>query len=422
MSVIKVVLRKKPKADGTLPLAIRLYKDGKENYIYLGYYLSSEFWDAEKQRVKKSHPNSARMNNLIAKKLSEAMDKTLELEAAREHVSSMAMKQKVRPKGGKNFFTQADLYIQTLKEAGKYNRYNSDKSKIACFKAFCGTSDIAFSDITVPLLEKFKHYCLTERKVCERTAINHWVVVRTVFSQAIKSEIADIRHYPFGRGKIVIKFPETKKVGISAEDVQKLERIDLPYPIQNHVRNLWLFAFYFGGMRGADVLRLRWSDFKDGRLYYTMGKNLKPVSLKVPEKAVAILKMYKPDQRSEDDLVFPELKVFDNLDDNFKVQKQIALSLCRLDKILTDKVAAKAKINGRITMHIARHTFGRIAGDTIALTTAQKLFRHSDISTTMGYMNNFIHKDEDDALDRVINFKGVNDNKTTGRGRKAKVV
>lgn len=404
MSIVKVVLRKKPKADGTSPLAIRLYKDGKENYIYLGYYLLPEFWDSDKQRIKKSHPNAARLNNMIAKKLSEAMEKSLELETSRSHVSAMAVKQQMKPKGGTNFFGQADLYIQTLKEAGKYNRYTADKSKVEHFKSFCGGTDIAFSDVTVVLLERFKHYCLKKLNLSERTAINHWVVIRSIFSQAIKNGVADLRHYPFGRGKIVISFPDTKKIGFSAKDIQKLEQVELILPLQDHVRNVWLFSFYLGGMRGSDVLRLKWSDFRDGRLHYTMGKNLKAVSLKIPEKALRILEIYKEEQKEVHNLVFPELKEIKDLQDTFEVQRHIASSICRIDKVLTKSVAPKAKIIGNITMHIARHSFGKIAGDTIALTTAQKLFRHSNIETTMGYMNNFIHKNEDEALDMVINF------------------
>ncbi|UJH90946.1 hypothetical protein LZ575_20010 [Antarcticibacterium sp. 1MA-6-2] len=34
----------------------------------------------------------------------------------------------------------------------------------------------------------------------------------------------------------------------------------------------------------------------------------------------------------------------------------------------------------------------------------QKLYRHSDLKTTLNYQANFIHRDADDALDSVINF------------------
>ena len=55
-------------------------------------------------------------------------------------------------------------------------------------------------------------------------------------------------------------------------------------------------------------------------------------------------------------------------------------------------------------MHIARHTFGDISGERISLQMLQKLYRHSSITTTIGYQANFIHKDADEALDAVIGF------------------
>ena len=68
------------------------------------------------------------------------------------------------------------------------------------------------------------------------------------------------------------------------------------------------------------------------------------------------------------------------------------------------KVATECKISKNISFHIARHTFGNIASDKISPQALQKLYRHSDLKTTIGYQANFIHKDVDDALERVINF------------------
>ncbi len=55
-------------------------------------------------------------------------------------------------------------------------------------------------------------------------------------------------------------------------------------------------------------------------------------------------------------------------------------------------------------MHIARHTFGNISGDRIPIQMLQKLYRHSSITTTIGYQGNFIHQSADDALEAVIGF------------------
>jgi hypothetical protein len=67
-------------------------------------------------------------------------------------------------------------------------------------------------------------------------------------------------------------------------------------------------------------------------------------------------------------------------------------------------VAELAGISKNLFMHIARHTFGNISGDKIPIQMLQKLYRHSNITTTIGYQANFIHKESDEALDAVLGF------------------
>ena len=68
------------------------------------------------------------------------------------------------------------------------------------------------------------------------------------------------------------------------------------------------------------------------------------------------------------------------------------------------RIATQCGIDKNLSNHIARHTFGNIAGDRIHPFMLQKLYCHSDLKTTLNYQANFIHKDADDALDTVINF------------------
>jgi len=404
--MIKLFLRKTVLADGTSSLVLKIFKDKKASITQTGIKLKHADWDAEKQRVKSNHPNSKRLNNLLLKKLSEANDKYLELETIHTTVSSKSVMKKIRPNAGATFFKQAEIYLAELKEAGKYNRYTADKPRVKHFKEFLDDTDISFSDITVPLLERFKAHCINKLKLSERTAINHLVVIRSVFSDAIKNELINAKYYPFGKGKIAIKFPPSQKIGLGIEDVKKLEQVELKEKHHNHARNLWLVSFYFAGMRVSDLLRLKWSDFKDDRLHYTMGKNLKTGSLKTPEKVIKILLQYEPDKQNIDDYVFPELKNVDS-NDKFIVQRRIAHTASRIDKILRTHVMPAAKITNKVTMHIARHSFAHIAGDKIPLQVLQELFRHSTILVTMGYMGNFINKKTDDALNTVLNFDAV---------------
>lgn len=399
MASIKIVLKKDQRADGTYPLVIRITKDRKSSHVYLDYSVKDTDWDKAAQRVKKSHPNHVRMNNYLLKKVTEATDGALDLESKKTHVSSQAVRQKIVPAHGTTFFAQAQLYLDGLKAEGKYNRYTADKPRVKHFKEFCDGHDLAFSDITMGLLERFKAYLKGgELKLSERSAINHWVVIRSVFSQARKDGLIDENTYPFGKGKISIRFPDSKKIGLTTAEIKKIEEVELPEPY-NHARNLWLVSYYFAGARISDVMRLKWTDLHDGRLYYTMNKNDKTDSLKVPERAQKIIDTYQQ-FRDETALIFPDLRKVDP-EDEFKIERQIAFCTSRYDKFLRKHVAPACGITKKLTMHIARHAFAQNATDVDAR-TLQKLFRHTKLETTVGYMGHFTHKAADDALDLVL--------------------
>ncbi|WP_062060125.1 tyrosine-type recombinase/integrase [Aquimarina longa] len=70
----------------------------------------------------------------------------------------------------------------------------------------------------------------------------------------------------------------------------------------------------------------------------------------------------------------------------------------------TKDIAELAMIDKKITCHISRHSFGNIAGDKIPVQMLQKLYRHSDISTTIGYQSHFDHSKTDKALNNVLDF------------------
>ncbi|MDI1254565.1 MAG: site-specific integrase [Flavobacterium sp.] len=420
MATIKVLLRKNANKDGTYPLAIRITKDRKSSFIHLGYSLRKEDWIETEQRVKKAHPNSKRLNNFILAKKAEASNAALEIETHKKDVTTQAIRHRIKPQGGATFGTQAELYLKRLKESKNYNCYVADKSRIKIFMKFIsnkditkekpsgkkdvverGMKDIAFPDITLGLLENFKVALISKREASERTIMNYLMVVRSVFSQAIKEGIIDGRHYPFGKQKIAIRLPESTKIGKSREDVLKLEKVNLPIAVHDHARNLWLTSYYYAGMRISDVLRLKWSDFINMRLHYTMGKNNKPGSVKILDKALQILKKYEHLKRHPDDFVFPDLKEV-NLKDEFEVQRLIAQAVNRYNKILTKFIAPAAEIEGKLTMHLSRHTFASEAGDKVPIKVLQMLYRHSDPKTTLAYQSAFIYKDADDALDAVL--------------------
>ena len=400
---VKVLLRNKPNKEGLYPLVVRIIKNRKPSYIYTGHYINKKYWNEAERKVRKSHPNSARLNNLIAAKLAEANKRLIDLQSNDMEISSQQIKKEINnPMNNKSFNELGQEYLNELEANNKLNQLSADKVRVNYVIEFGKSPELSFREIDELFIRKFMSYLKTEKKVSQRSVVNNLVVIRTLFNRAIRNGVVEQKYYPFGKGKITIKFPESKKIGLSIQEVQAIETSDKLNRLEQHARNVWLFSFYFAGMRVGDVLKIKWSDIYDGRLHYRMNKNSKLLSLQLPHKAITIIEQYREEQRSNDDFIFPEMKKA-NLDSPKDVLAKTKTATKKFNKYLSS-IAIKCKIDKKITMHIARHTFGNISGDKIPIQTLQKLYRHSNITTTINYQANFTHKDEDEALNAVIDF------------------
>lgn len=399
----KIVLRKKPNREGLYPLAIRITKNRKSTYQYIGHYIELEDWDEKNIRVKRSNSNFDNLNSLLSQKLSEANKVLITLQSGNKDASANQIKKEIYSSvNSSTFFELAQEHLDDLESSDKLNRLSTDKAWVSFIIKFNKTKQLSFQEIDERFLKKLMLNLKVKHSLSETSIMNILVFIRLLFNRAIKYKIVSRELYPFGTDKIKIRFPETSKVGLNIREIQRIENLTSLSPIEVHTRNVWLFSFNFAGMRISDVLQTRWSDIYDNRLHYRMHKNAKLLSLKIPEKVLKILDQYKDDKRSDDDFVFPELKKADpeNAKDMYNKRKTATK---RLNTNLKS-ISKKAKINKKITTHIARHSFGNIAGDAIHPLMLQKLYRHSDLKTTLNYQANFIHKEADDALNSVINF------------------
>ncbi len=443
MTAIKIVRRKnKQRKDGTAPLALRISKNYKTNYTFLGEYVLEKNWNSDRGQVKKSHPNSARVNNYLLKKLTKANDVVYD---ANDVITSKEVKRKIKNQGrNTSFFEIAAERINNKYECGTYSVAESElsilynilefinykktqdkqivitaikerrKERISKARRFEYTKEDAiknlsknkslfFEDITLAFINKYKTFCIIYLGHKTRTITNQLIFIRTLFNIAIKDGVVDVKYYPFAGEKEKIRIGSGLKIGLIEEEILALESLDLVKGSSIwHVHNVWLMSFYFAGIRISDSVKLKWVDFKDGRLYYVMNKNEKPLSLKIPEKVNVILNKYKVNKKENNGYVFPFLSSADpkNPRDIF-IKTRTATK--QVNKYLK-RIAIMCKIEKNLSSHIARHSFGNIAGDKIHPLMLQKLYRHSDLKTTLNYQANFIHKDADEALDKVINF------------------
>jgi len=407
MASVHTILRKKTNKQGLFPIAIRVTQKRKKVIISLGQYVESKHWDETRMMVKKSHPNSVRLNHLISTKVSEMND--IVLEAIRKFgkdFSTVEFKSLMKSvSSGTSFFDFAESYFTQLEEGKKYSRLNSERPLVKKVRTLMNEKDFVFDDITVPFLRKLIARLKRDDSINGRSAANVLMFIRNMYNRAIDENLARREAYPFGngKGKIRIKIPESVKIGLSKEEVQKIELLELPCNSpKDYARNVWLFSFYLAGMRIADVLKIKWTNIHDGRLHYQMGKNEKILSLKISDKLQKILDQYNPNEDPVREYIFPELDGVNPKDFAATLLKTRNANH-KFNKHLK-KIAQMCNIDKPLSMHIARHSFGNISGNQIPIRMLQKLYRHSNITTTINYQQNFIHEEADEALDKVINF------------------
>lgn len=369
MATISFVLRtQKRKKDKTVPIYLRLLEGEKCRVISTGCYINEKDWDDKAQQVKSKKGNDdITINAIINKKKKILEDKVLSIRALSNEenvrvITDLDKEEKKRALG--SFFLVSERYLSELKQAHKYNRVSSEQPRVNHLKKFYGSSALPFKEIDSSFLKRFMIYLKSEYECGDRTIMNHLVVVRTIYNYAIKEGIAERNDYPFGKGGITIKYPESIKIGLNESEIKILENLDLrSTPHLDYTKDVWLFSFYLAGIRISDVLLIKWSECIDGRLTYRMGKNKKVVSLKLPEKAVAILEKYRNDDYDYNGYVFPELNGLEP-DEYEKIYTKTSRATGRFDKHLKE-IATIAKIKKKLTFHIARHTFGNITGDKI---------------------------------------------------------
>ncbi len=71
----------------------------------LGHYIDIEHWDSKNNKVKKSHPNSESLNNLLSSKLSEARKGLIALQTNNKDASVNQIKKEIyKPTSNLTFF------------------------------------------------------------------------------------------------------------------------------------------------------------------------------------------------------------------------------------------------------------------------------------------------------------------------------
>src|SRR5690606_22531539 len=159
--------------------------------------------------------------------------------------------------------------IEAIKQRRKDRVSKTRKSEFSFIDAinhFKKNKTLKFRDIDKAFLERYKTFCSAYLNQKTRTISNQLIFIRTLFNVAIKDGVVAPKFYPFAGEKEKIRLSSGNKIGLTKKEVEKIESLEFePQTSIWHTHNVWLVAFYFAGIRISDIVKLRWSDFKDNR-------------------------------------------------------------------------------------------------------------------------------------------------------------
>ena len=221
MASIKLILRtNKIDQSGHSPLYIRLIKDRKTKFVAVGVKLKESEWDDEKQRVKKNHPNSARMNASIAQKVADAEAQVADLERKVKSVSANKLKEAIKGKDIPNFFEYSTKRCENIRGSVSISTYRNYVLYLKKFEDWVGTRNLHFDEITVSLLKDYLGHMgnkLNNGNTTQRYSI---MILAIMFKEAIKDDIIPEYMYPFT--KLSLKKDPTKRMFLSKDQLTSI--------------------------------------------------------------------------------------------------------------------------------------------------------------------------------------------------------
>ncbi|PYE80923.1 site-specific recombinase XerD [Winogradskyella epiphytica] len=405
MSSIKLILRtdKMDKA-GESPLYIRIIKDRKTKFISLSLKLKPNEWDEDKQKVKKNHSNSTRLNAYISQKVADAKGEIADLERRNQSTTARKLKEAIKGKPLTNFFEYADNRCEKLKDTLAYSTYKNYKTYLNKFEKFVGHRELMFEDITVTTLKDYASYC-SSKLGNNNTTINFSLkILQIMFKEAQREDLIPLDLFPFS--KFRVKKEKSTKRYLTDEQLDTFIKLEVSNEHKAQIiKDMFIFSVFAGGLRFGDMIELKWKNYdkKNSKITKVIRKTNRQHSIRIGQKAVDILNKYTHKDQTQEDIIFP----FANIDDAYFTDKEHRNLLLNraiaLSNMYLSKMGKKLELPFNLSFHISRHTFAtRALNNGMRIEHVSKLMDHSDIGITQVYAK-IISSELDNAVDKYIN-------------------
>jgi len=428
-------LNNKPTRKSTYKILLRITQDRKHKRISTSIELRSPkdynsnakfgYW------IRASEPNHKIWNEALVHEIEEAKQTYRDLKEqglASSELIKATMKESEVSLSFLQYAKQRTSDI--LNEGGhrNYKKYNGFINKLESFINSNKKQELLFVELTAAFLSKFEAFLHTlknernpEAKLHPNTIAINLNIFKSIINRAVEvDKLIKPEQNPFLGYKYTREVSTTKEK-LNESEIEIIEKLELKEgSLMWHCRNYFLFSFYLAGIRAGDLIQLRWCNITgDGRLEYRMAKTKKDRSIYLHDKAMDILQHYYKEDSKPTDFIFPLLDSKAQYAKAVTAEQKVTLPpdmIMKLNDIVSAKnalinkylnlMATEAKIDKHISMHIARHSFAKIAKDNnIDNNHLKNLLGHSNIKITETYMGNFETQETDNVMASIFKKK-----------------
>ena len=264
------------------------------------------------------------------------------------------------PLKGKTSLYQYALEIAETKNSGK----NTLKA-LKHLEAYPGGGAIQLGQVTERWFEGFQNYLLRDAGISKMTASHYAAEIRFILHRAVRDSIIPRNPAASVKG---IPVPESEKVYLNTEEIQRLANTPIGGKLGAEVRRAFLFCC-FTGLRVSDIRTLTWGDIQRDPLQIKKRQEKTGRYVFIPLNGNAWELINDNAIHKHTELVFPLLGTTGTSTNQY-------LGFWTRD----------AGIEKKIGWHTARHTFATLTLENGAdFFTVSKLLGHTKTATTAVY-------------------------------------
>lgn len=400
IAIAAFIDKRRPLADGTYPVRIRVNQKKNRQFFPTGVSLTNEEWE-KLPGTKNRELNKTK--DIIQFAFNHIKDIVNEL--VKEDNFSL---DQLNIRLGKGIDATVNIAfearIEKFKIEEKYGTSELSKYSLRSVEAFAG-KNIKFSKITVDWLKGLEKNMLSEGK--SYTTISMYIrQLQAVVNEAKRQGIIKPHQYPFGAGKYEIPKHAGRNKALTKGEMKQIFFYDSYCQTIEYYRDLWLFSYLCNGANISDICNMKFDNIRNGNIEFyrqktiTKSKIKKTIVVVVTSEMQNIIDKWGNKSGNKNDYIFPVLMGNETA---FEKRKKIK-SFNRSMNHYLKKIGKHLGIDD-ITSYTARHTFATIlkrSGTHIAFISES--LGHSDVRITESYLASFEDEERKKNAALLTNF------------------